>query len=60
MENDTLDNLPTLKTQLHSDENGNLTLEFPDELLQAIGWGDGDILGIETFAGRIIFRKISD
>jgi hypothetical protein len=47
-----------LTTKLSSDENGNLILDFPDELLQAVNWKEGDTLGIELFAGRIIFRKI--
>lgn len=47
-----------LTTKLSSDENGNLILDFPDELLQAVNWKEGDVLGIELFAGRIIFRKV--
>jgi hypothetical protein len=47
-----------ITTTLSSDENGDLILEFPDELLQAVGWSDGNVLGIEVFAGRIIFRKL--
>ena len=47
-----------LTTKLSSDENGNLILDFPDELLQAVNWKEGDTLGIELFAGGIIFRKI--
>ena len=49
---------PQLTTKLSSDENGNLILDFPDELLQAVNWKEGDVLGIELFAGRIIFRKV--
>ena len=47
-----------LTTKLSSDENGNLILDFPDELLQAVNWKEGDVLGIEIFAGRVIFRKV--
>ena len=47
-----------LTTKLSSDENGNLILDFPDELLQAVNWKEGDVLGIELFAGRVIFRKV--
>ncbi len=47
-------------TQLTEDENGNLALEFPDEIIQAVDWNEGDTLGIEVFAGRIIFRKLSE
>ena len=47
-------------TQLTEDENGNLALDFPDEIIQALDWNEGDTLGIEVFAGRIIFRKLSE
>lgn len=47
-----------LQTTLSTDENGDLVLDFPDELLQTVGWGEGDTLGIESFAGRIILRKL--
>jgi hypothetical protein len=49
-----------LVTQLTEDENGNLALEFPDEIIEAMDWKEGDTLGIEVFAGRIIFRKLSE
>ena len=52
------ENNVNLTTKLSSDENGDLILEFPDELLQAVAWSEGDVLGIEVFAGRIIFRKL--
>ena len=51
-------NNDNLTTKLSSDDNGDLVLDFPEEILQAVGWSDGDTLGIEVFAGRIIFRKI--
>jgi hypothetical protein len=47
-------------TQLTEDENGNLALEFPDEIIEAMDWTEGDTLAIEVFAGRIIFRKLSE
>jgi hypothetical protein len=47
-------------TQLTEDENGNLALEFPDEIIEAVDWKEGDTLAIEVFAGRIIFRKLSE
>ena len=52
------ENNVNLTTKLSSDENGDLILEFPDELLQVVDWSEGDVLGIEVFAGRIIFRKL--
>lgn len=45
-------------TQLETDENDNLVLPFPDELLDVLGWAEGDTLNIDIFAGRIIFQKV--
>lgn len=45
-------------TQLETDENDNLVLPFPDELLDVLGWKEGDTLNIDIFAGRIIFQKV--
>lgn len=41
-----------------SDEEGNLVLEFPDELLEMAGWEVGDELSIEAIANRIVLRKV--
>lgn len=46
-------------TTLESDEEENLTLEFPDDLLDAMGWREGDELEIQAFAGRIILSKVA-
>ena len=48
----------SLTTTVFSDDEGNLSLDFPEELLEAVNWGEGDILAIEAFAGRIILRKL--
>lgn len=47
-----------ITTTLESDGEGNLVFDFPDELLEAVSWGEGDTLSIEAFAGRIILRKL--
>jgi hypothetical protein len=48
----------SLTTTVFSDDEGNLSLDFPEELLEAINWREGDTLAIEAFAGRIILRKL--
>lgn len=48
-------NLNTL--ELKEDENGDLVLEFPDELLDSMGWGEGTELEIDVFAGRLVLRE---
>jgi hypothetical protein len=47
-------------TTLETDENDNLILDFPNELLELLDWEKGDLLSIDTFAGRIIFSKVED
>lgn len=44
-------------TQIETDENDNLVLPFPSEILEAVGWQAGDVLSIDIFAGRVVFRK---
>lgn len=48
------------RIKCQSDEEGNLILEFPDELLEAMGWKEGDELSIEAIADRLIFQKVTD
>lgn len=45
-------------TTLQTDENGDSILDFPDNLLEAMGWAEGDILDIQSFAGRIVISKV--
>jgi hypothetical protein len=40
------------------DENGNIILDFPDELLETMGWAEGTELSIEAFAGSIVLREV--
>ncbi len=59
MTNNNLQN-SGISTTLQVDENDNLVLDFPDELIEAIGWKEGDLLNIEAFAGRIILSRIEN
>jgi bifunctional DNA-binding transcriptional regulator/antitoxin component of YhaV-PrlF toxin-antitoxin module len=45
-------------TKLETDENGNLVLDFPTEILDALDWKEGDVLNIDVFAGRVIFQRV--
>lgn len=47
-----------ITTTLQTDDEDNLVLEFPTEILEAMGWGEGDTLDIQVFAGRLVFAKI--
>jgi antitoxin component of MazEF toxin-antitoxin module len=52
-----LDN-PSFITTCSEDEDGNLLLEFPDELLQAMGWGEGTSLDISVVGERIVLTEV--
>lgn len=45
-------------TTIQTDEEDNLILDFPTEILEALDWGEGDTLDIQVFAGRVIFSKV--
>lgn len=46
-------------TKCSEDEEGNLVLEFPDGLLEMVGWKSGDVLDISTVGEQIVLRKLS-
>lgn len=46
-------------TTCEEDEEGNLILSFPDELLEAMGWGEGTLLDISAEEGQIVLRHVS-
>jgi antitoxin component of MazEF toxin-antitoxin module len=52
-----LDN-PSFITTCSEDEDGNLLLEFPDELLEAMGWGEGTSLDISVVGERIVLTEV--
>lgn len=47
-------------TQCEEDEEGNLVLSFPDELLEAMGWREGTVLDITAELGKIVLREFSE
>lgn len=47
-------------TKIEIDENDDIVLPFPSEILEAVGWQEGDLLNIDIFAGRIIIQKIPE
>jgi bifunctional DNA-binding transcriptional regulator/antitoxin component of YhaV-PrlF toxin-antitoxin module len=50
---------PSFVTTCTEDEEGNLVLNFPDELLEAMGWKEGTMLDIEALHGRIVLREVT-
>ena len=41
------------------DEEGNIVLTFPDQLLDALEWGEGDELDVQIVGDGIVFRKVA-
>jgi hypothetical protein len=54
-----LDN-PSFITTCSEDEDGNLLLEFPDELLQAMGWTEGTTLDISIIGDRLVLQEVRE
>ncbi len=49
---------PSFITTCEEDEDGNLILNFPDELLDAMGWKEGTTLDISVVGERIVLREV--
>ena len=49
---------PKFVTTCEEDEDGNLILPFPEELLDAMGWGEGTTLDLDVIGDRLIIRKV--
>jgi hypothetical protein len=51
---------PTFLTQCSEDEDGNLILDFPDELLEAMGWQEGTVLDISVVGDRLVLKEVNE
>jgi len=49
---------PKFITECSEDEDGSLIFNFPDELLEALGWKEGTILDISVLGDRLIIREV--
>ena len=49
---------PKFITNCEEDEDGNLIINFPDELLEAMGWREGTTLDIDVIGDRLIIREV--
>jgi hypothetical protein len=45
-------------TTCSEDEDGNVVLDIPEELLETLGWGEGTCLDISTLANSIVLRAV--
>ena len=51
---------PSFITECSEDEEGNLVLTFPDELLEAMGWTEGTVLDINVIGDRLVLQEIRE
>ena len=49
---------PSFVTTCSEDDEGNVILDIPEELLETLGWGEGTLLDISTLANSIVLRKV--
>jgi len=50
---------PKFITECSKDEDGNLIINFPDELLVALDWKEGTTLDIDVLGDRLIIREVT-
>jgi hypothetical protein len=46
--------------ETEEDDDGNLFLTFPDELIEELGWQEGDILNWDIKGTGVILTKVHD
>jgi bifunctional DNA-binding transcriptional regulator/antitoxin component of YhaV-PrlF toxin-antitoxin module len=49
---------PKFITTCDEDEDGNLIINFPEELLDAMGWKEGTTLDIDVIGNGIVLRAV--
>ena len=49
---------PSYITTCSEDEEGNVVLDIPEELIEALGWGEGTVLDVSALPGSIVLRKV--
>lgn len=53
-----LSDKPSFITTCSEDEDGNVILDIPEEILDAMGWGEGTFLDIQAFPGSLVLREV--
>jgi bifunctional DNA-binding transcriptional regulator/antitoxin component of YhaV-PrlF toxin-antitoxin module len=46
--------------EIEEDENGELFITFPDEVIEHLGWQEGDILNWDVQGTGIVLSKVND
>ena len=53
-----MDQQTNLTLTCHEDEDGNLILPFPEELLEALGWSEGTTLDFNVVGNRLTIHEV--
>lgn len=46
--------------EIEENNNGDCYITFPDELVEELGWQDGDILDWDVRGNGIVLNKVND
>jgi hypothetical protein len=46
--------------EVQEDQDGELFIEFPDEIIEELGWQEGDILSWNLKGEGIVLSKLND
>jgi bifunctional DNA-binding transcriptional regulator/antitoxin component of YhaV-PrlF toxin-antitoxin module len=46
--------------EVQEDENGDQFIVFPDEIIEELGWQEGDVLNWDVRGEGIVISKVSD
>lgn len=46
--------------EVEEDENGEQFITFPDELIEELGWQEGDVLEWDVKGNGIVLSKVND
>lgn len=46
--------------EVQEDENGDQYITFPDDLIEELGWQEGDLLDWDVRGNGIILSKVND
>lgn len=46
--------------EVQEDENGDSYITLPDEIIEELGWDDGDVLEWDVRGSGIILTKVND
>jgi bifunctional DNA-binding transcriptional regulator/antitoxin component of YhaV-PrlF toxin-antitoxin module len=46
--------------EIQEDDNGDLFIQFPDDVIEELGWEEGDILEWKLKGNGVVLSKLND